>query len=84
MCRGTGIVRLTSAVQLALCGVGVALLLALVAARTLAARLFGVSAYDPGTYAVVGLATAVAAMLACAVPAYRASRVDPWTLLRLE
>jgi hypothetical protein len=31
-------------------------------------RLFGVSAYDPGIYAVVGLATAVAATLACAVP----------------
>jgi putative ABC transport system permease protein len=82
----TGIVRLvmTSAARLALCGVGIGLLLALVAAKTLSARLFGVSAYDPGTYAVVGLATAVAAMLACAVPAFRASRVDPATLLRLE
>jgi predicted permease len=82
----TGIVRLvmTSAARLALCGVGIGLLLALVAAKTLAARLFGVSAYDPVTYAAVGLATAVAAMLACAVPAYRASMVDPGTLLRLE
>jgi putative ABC transport system permease protein len=82
----TGIIRLvmTSAARLALCGVGIGLLLALVAAKTLAARLFGVSAYDPGTYAAVGLATAVAAMFACAVPAYRASMVDPGTLLRRE
>jgi putative ABC transport system permease protein len=82
----TGVVRLvmTSAARLALCGVGVGLLLALAAAKTLAARLFGVSAYDPGTYAAVGLATAVAALLACAIPVCRASMVDAGTLLRME
>ncbi len=82
----TGIVRLvmTSALRLALCGVGSGLLVSLVAAKTLAARLFGVSPYDPVTYAAVGLATAVAATLACAFPACRASAVDPGTLLRLE
>jgi putative ABC transport system permease protein len=81
-----GIIRLvmTSAARLALSGVGIGLLLALVAAKTLAARLFGVSAYDPGIYAVVGLATAVGAMLACAIPAHRASIADPGTLLRME
>jgi putative ABC transport system permease protein len=82
----TGIVRLvmSSALRLALYGVGIGLLLALAAAKILAARLFGVSAYDPGTYAAVGLATAVVATLACAVPACRAAKVDPGTLLRLE
>jgi putative ABC transport system permease protein len=81
-----GIIRLvmTSAARLTLFGVGIGLLLGLVAAKTLAARLFGVSAYDPGIYAVVGLATALAATLACAVPAYRATIADPGTLLRME
>ena len=55
---------------------------AMVASRELAALLFGVSPLDPATYAgVVALLAAVAAA-ACAVPAWRASRVDPATTLR--
>jgi len=50
----------------------------------LAARLFGVSAHDPATYAAVDLATVGLAVLACAVPAGRAARADPATLLILD
>jgi ABC-type antimicrobial peptide transport system permease subunit len=46
--------------------------------------LFGVSATDPWTYGVVALVLAVVAMLASALPAFRAARVDPIRVLRSE
>jgi ABC-type antimicrobial peptide transport system permease subunit len=46
--------------------------------------LFGVSAADPWTYAVVALTLAGVAVLASAVPAVRAGRVDPIRVLRSE
>jgi putative ABC transport system permease protein len=54
------------------------------ASEAIAALLFGVSRLDPPTYAgVVALLAAVAAA-ACAVPAWRAARVDPAVVLRAE
>ena len=62
------------------CGGG--LLLALGFSRALAAMLYGVSPWDPATLAAV-IATVVAvAATAAFVPAWRASRVDPMTVLR--
>jgi len=43
---------------------------------------FGVSASDPLTLAVVAATLAFVALLASMVPAYRASRVDPLAVLR--
>ena len=75
---------LRQGVALALVGVAVGLAGSAVASRAIAAMLFGVTRLDPVTYAaVIALLLAVAA-LACAVPAWRAARVDPAVTLRAE
>jgi ABC-type antimicrobial peptide transport system permease subunit len=46
--------------------------------------LFGVNPVDPATYAVAAATLAVIALAACAIPAMRATRVDPLVALRDE
>src|SRR5215213_996109 len=69
-----------------LTGVGAAIGLAgaLALTRWMSALLFGVSATDPATYLIVLLVALEAALLACSIPASRATRVDPLIALRYE
>jgi len=57
---------------------------AFAAARVLRSLLFGVSAADPLIYVAVTLVLAAAALVACWLPARRASRADPIVTLRAE
>ncbi len=52
--------------------------------RVLGAYLYGIEPSDAGTYAAVVLLMSAVIVAACAVPAFRASRVDPITTLRHE
>ena len=65
-------------------GVAIGLAGAAAASQAIVTLLFGVSRLDPLTYfGVIALLGAVAAA-ACAVPAWRAARVDPSITLRAE
>jgi putative ABC transport system permease protein len=66
---------LTRAACLALSGIAVGLLLTLVASRALSGMLFEVSVTDPATYAVVIVLLGAVALMAAAVPAFRATRI---------
>jgi predicted permease len=64
--------------------VGIGLLLSLGAGRILAGILYGVSPSDPLALGLSALMLAAAALLACFLPARRATRVNPLTALRTE
>ena len=62
----------------------IGLVISIGATRVLETQLFGVERLDPVTFTVVPLALAIVALLACYLPARRASRVDPVAALRAE
>ena len=68
----------------ALAGVGIGLVVAAVLTRGMTSLLFGITPLDPMTYVVVVALLLMAALVACAVPARRAMRVDPAVALRTE
>ena len=70
--------------RLALVGLTLGLLVAFAAMRVLSSLLYGVSAHDPLAFAGVSLVLATAAILACYIPARRATQVDPIIALRYE
>ena len=71
-------------VRLALAGVAIGAAGALVATRVLDRLVFGVSTSDPSVFGLVAVVLTVVAATAAAVPALRASRVDPIVALRSE
>ena len=75
---------LREGLRLSLIGVACGLAAALELARLLASFLYGVSATDPLTYALVAVALSLTAALASLLPALRATRVDPAISLRAE
>ena len=80
------LVRLVIESSLIVSGTGLILGTTLAAAsgRSLAGLLYGVSPYDPATFATVAVGVSLAALAASVIPARRAARLDPMTALRVE
>ena len=75
---------LSEGLRLALLGAGIGLAGSFFAARLLSGMLFGVTPGDPMTFAGVAFVLVAVAMVACYIPARRATRVDPLVALRYE
>ena len=84
--RGRDVLKLVvmNGMKLALIGVGVGLAGSWALSRFIKKLLFGVAATDLLTFAMVSLFLLAAALLACYVPARRATKVDPLVALRYE
>ncbi len=70
--------------KLSVVGAALGLVCAAAFARLLGSLLYGVSALDPATFAAVALLALATGILACYVPAHRATNADPMSSLRSE
>ncbi len=70
--------------QLTLVGVVIGILATLAVTRLISTMIYGVAPTDPMTFAAVAVFLVLVALLACYVPARRATRVDPLVALRHE
>jgi putative ABC transport system permease protein len=84
--RGRDVMKLVirEGMWLVLIGVVIGMAASLAVSRLLKSFLFGLSAADPMTFGIIPLLLAAVALLACYVPARRATKVDPMIALRSE
>ncbi len=66
------------------CGIAVGVVGALAAERFIKSMLFQTPAYDPLVFSAISLLLVAVALVACLLPAYRATKVDPIVALRVE
>jgi putative ABC transport system permease protein len=71
-------------VRLALTGVALGVVTAVAVRQVIASQLFGVAALDPGVLFLASFMLFAVAMVACFLPARRATRIDAADLLRAE
>jgi putative ABC transport system permease protein len=69
-------------VTVALVGLGIGVIASVAGSRLIASLLFGVTATDPVTFALVPIPLLAAVALACALPARRATKISPLAVLR--
>jgi putative ABC transport system permease protein len=70
--------------RLTLLGVGIGLAGTVVSGRLIGGLLFGVKPDDPLTLAAAVILLGAVALLACYIPAHRATKIDPMVALRSE
>jgi len=75
---------LSQAAKLTLFGAAFGIAVSFVVARVLKNLIFNVSPADPATFIAVSLIVIAVALVACFIPAYRATQADPMNALRAE